>query len=77
MGPGEAERRQAQQPLSAPHKQVLPPACAAGAEARPAGRARLSALHRGSRLGGSCWVFLAQVFENESERLAGALFVPK
>ena len=31
--------------------QVLPLECAAGAEAHPAGRARLSALHRGTRLG--------------------------
>ena len=44
-----ADRRN--HPLSAPRKQVLPLACAAGAEARRSRRARLSALHRGSRLG--------------------------
>jgi hypothetical protein len=32
-----------------PRDQMLPPARASGAAARPAGRARLSALHRGSR----------------------------
>jgi hypothetical protein len=47
----EAERRQAHHPLSAPHSQMLPSESASGAEAHPAGCARLSALHRGSRLG--------------------------
>ena len=48
---GEAERRQAQPSFVRAAQQVLPLACAAGAEARPSERARLSALHRGSRLG--------------------------
>ena len=34
---------------ASPRDQMLPPARASGAAARPAGRARLSALHRGSR----------------------------
>jgi hypothetical protein len=32
-----------------PRDQMLPPVCASGAAARPTGRARLSALHRGAR----------------------------
>jgi hypothetical protein len=38
-------------PLSAPRRRVLPLVGAAGAKARSSERARLSALHRGSRLG--------------------------
>ena len=36
---------------ASPRDQMLPPVRASGAAARPAGRARLSALHRGARLG--------------------------
>ena len=42
-------------PLSAPRTQMSPPACAPGAAATPAGAARLSALHRGSRLATECF----------------------
>jgi hypothetical protein len=46
----EAERRKARLSRGAsPRQQMLPPVRASGVAARPAGRARLSALHRGSR----------------------------
>jgi len=49
-GERSAERRI--QPMSAPHNQMSPPDCARGAEARQkSGRARLPALHCGSRQG--------------------------
>ena len=49
-GKRSAERRI--QPMSAPHRRTLPPANARGAEARQkSGRARLPALHRGTRQG--------------------------
>ena len=49
-GERSAERRI--QPMSAPHRQTLPPANARGAEARQkSGRARLPALHCGTRQG--------------------------
>jgi hypothetical protein len=49
---GEAERRKgATVPWGLATHRMLPPQCASGTAARPAGRARLSALHRGACLG--------------------------